>query len=935
MPGGGFASRIPVDRLRGLRPRAWLCVGPGFSREEIKAHLLSRGMGFTGEAITSVEAICLRIVGAPFVLGSLARQEALRILLADRRIAARMPELKRLRRQGSFYRRLDHALQAGRMAFAHPEEGAVYAERLDARLGGNPVREEIQSLSLAYEAWLRGSGLHDLPSVVLQATEILQGEGWPASLARPEEIHVFSAQTEESRERAFWEALSAHVTVFREGPLQRSFAAAEADPVAEPWAWQLWHTLDDAADSLAERIAGSVFEKPVVLIPDSSGARRSLRRALESRGLALADPRDPTRIQWDEGLKWGLLPIEVVARGFERQKVLSYLRGHLMQGEYPAWVTEIHARGIRQGLGAYAGGTLSQVHSFLRELQESFGGRRTCAELSEAHLRHLRAAVAASSPGSPDPMASRQDPTRLWTVPFFESLWKEFIADMGRVGLGDQRAPLLYWWERLQARLAETPAPVEKVKASDGVATYRLHQAPLATPAHVVLFGLPPQWLAGEGVGDAWFSERDREVLAADFAVRSGFQVRQERLAALCAWLGNASRVTVLDATYDPEGRERETTEAVLRETVAQLGLPAETLPDRPEERGSHPRWARSYGALRPLQPQSVELPPLPPQPGGRPPEITATALDSYSRCGIQALAYHRWRLRDARPPDADPWPEARGNILHEAVKILLMSRDAEGAFGAGLEEALERAWKLQRPKGLIRSQRTERYAKAKMLQVLEGFRDKEREYFARAPSRIASLDDTRFRLDFHGVSIVGTPDRVDEHPEGLFILDYKTSSALPHGTDMLELGYRLQLPFYALAARRQLGKPVLGVQFVELNRKGGRGSGVFFKRYNGKDAGKLTNLRANSKSLLAAEPEDAWARLEEHLVDHARAYVGGRFEARPKRKEKECATCAISDLCGYRRLSEGESEPAEGPSGDAAPGAAKAAKGAREGGAE
>src|SRR5689334_4991162 len=98
----GFADFIPSSELGGLRPRAWLCVGPGFAREEVKARLLAGGHSFVSEAVTGVQELCLRLLaaarGAPVekLLGSSARQEVLRMLLAEKRISERMPELKRL-----------------------------------------------------------------------------------------------------------------------------------------------------------------------------------------------------------------------------------------------------------------------------------------------------------------------------------------------------------------------------------------------------------------------------------------------------------------------------------------------------------------------------------------------------------------------------------------------------------------------------------------------------------------------------------------------------------------------------------------------------------------------------------------------------------------------------------------------------------------------
>ena len=134
-------------------------------------------------------------------------------------------------------------------------------------------------------------------------------------------------------------------------------------------------------------------------------------------------------------------------------------------------------------------------------------------------------------------------------------------------------------------------------------------------------------------------------------------------------------------------------------------------------------------------------------------------------------------------------------------------------------------------PKGLIRAPRVEAYVKSRLLRTLDIFLVKEREFQERAGTRTLALDDgLRFRVPFGDFTVVGTPDRVEEFPEGVFVMDYKTSSSLPNGTEMLELGYRLQLPFYALAAEAMFGKPVAGVQFVELTAKGSRSSGMFFR---------------------------------------------------------------------------------------------------------
>src|SRR6185437_15991801 len=153
------------------------------------------------------------------------------------------------------------------------------------------------------------------------------------------------------------------------------------------------------------------------------------------------------------------------------------------------------------------------------------------------------------------------------------------------------------------------------------------------------------------------------------------------------------------------------------------------------------------------------------------------------------------------------------------------------------------------------------------------------------------------------------------EHPDGIWIIDYKTSSSAPNGSAMLENGYRLQLPFYAIAAEKKFGKPALGFQFVQLDRKGTRTNGVYFKSHNGKEPGKLTQTTAASKSLLSQPREEVWARFADEIQTLGAQYVSGKFAAHPRvtPRNKECDTCSVSDFCGYRRLLEENTEEGAG----------------------
>ena len=892
----GFYKQIPWEKLSGLDPDAWICVGSGFSREEIKACLLDQKGGFVAEAITSTQDLCLKFIQSSFpvlkeqVLSAHGRQEVLRMLLGKKEIIKHFPELKHLRRQKTFYQKLDRAIQAGRMTFAHEQEKDVYHERLDQKLGENSIRQEVSQIASAYEAWMVGSSLWDLPLLLKKATEILETNEHE-SIRLPSEIVLMSAQAQEGLEKYFFEVLSEKTQVKFVGPTQEQFEVENNTKIN--WKWDRWHTLDDAAEYLAQEIAKQEnFHQQVVLIPDVPSVRRSITRAFTNLSIPLMDPRDPMKIKKEEWVKKVVLPLKVVSQQFERNLVRTFLATYYSSHpEQPDWNIEINARGIVRGLPNYQGGKLDYVYQQLNELKNCFGKRLTVSELSQMHLewikKHFESHGVAKS----------------WGFSFFEKLWNDFALDFQRIGQEQQKAPIRYWLEKLENRLIQLTPPVEPLKPRSGVRLDLLDQNPFYYQTDKVwIFGLPGKWLTGEGVGDYWFSEREREFLAGEFLVRSAFQIREQRKATLKSWihLSQTKEIHLLDSTYDWDGREKESLHSTLRE-ISEFSL------EEPQEKGAHQRWVKSYQALRTLPSQSVQLPKI--ENLGFP-EIYATELDRYSRCPFQSLAASRWRLKDEREPQAELWPDVRGNILHQATEYLLRSRNTQGQFTKTCEQVLKEAWELRRPKGLYKSNMLSRYAKDKLLSVLYAFVEKENEYFDRSQTQIVSLEDKKLlRFKFPEAEIVGRADRIDEHEEGLFVIDFKTSSQLASGDEMLELGYRLQLPFYALAVKSETKKDVIGVQFVQLNRKANRNHGIFFKKYNGKTEGSLTNTRSK-KNVFDIEPDEAWDKSYQQIHTHLKGILSAKYPVAPK-KEIECRACVYGDLCGKRRKISMEGESA------------------------
>jgi len=879
------AARLSEIDFSGLTPLSVLCIGRTYSREDVKGLLLAQGRSLGDRAVLRVDDLCAWIIGGDCaVLGPLARQEGLRLLLSNPSVLKYTPELKRLRRQSGFYRKLDRAVQAGRMAFASGAESEALSAYLEERLGKNPIRDEIKNLlTSGWEAWLEAVGGWDTPRLLAEATKRLEEFGlrdddWP------EEIVHLAAEEVEAREMLFWQTLGHRIAVRRLDPVVRR------DDEVLPARWERWHTLDDAAESVAERLEVEGWKGRVILIPDHPHVRRSIRRALAARKIPLADPRNPVKLRESEGIKRALLPLRVVARAYEREMVVAWIsmEGPARGWPHADWVDEIQKRGVRLGLGAYAGGKLAPLSEELLKIERAYGGRRTVRDLGRSLVGWLRE--------HDDPQAD-----------YFESFWETFSSDMERVGQGERSAPPLYWHDRASARIDEATPPVERLRPEEGVTLHRLGQFPLTDGVEeLTIFGLPPEWLSGEGTGDYWFSERERELLSTEFDVRSAFDVRRERITSLREWTGLAKSIRVVGANYGWDGREQPSVLPILRD----LGLAPN--PNEPVECGAHSRWLASFNAQRSVPPQTMQLKSLA-ELGKN--EIDASTLDHYSVCGFIGLARSRWKLYDVREASPDLWSEVRGTLLHAAAVKLLEARSPEGVFSRTPEDVLEEVWSARPQRGLIRGPRIERSIRQGLLKILRIFCEKEQEYVVRARTRIEVLEgvrDINLRQEIAGYTVVGRPDRIDANEEGLFVIDFKTQSRLASGKDMIERGLRLQLPFYAIAASRQLGRPALGLQFIHLGTSGARNQGVFFAANNGKEEGRLTKTTANSNSLIRTPPNDAWAALEAHLESHVRGYAEGRFAAAPK-DLKECGKCGTRDLCGYRRLSRSENEAGEG----------------------
>ncbi len=625
-----------------------------------------------------------------------------------------------------------------------------------------------------------------------------------------------------------------------------------------------------------------------------------MRRALKDRGIELEDDRDPDQSRLDESFKAGLLLLRLPSSRFARESVAELLAWGMRKGRWsPMAVERVHRamgergllRDVDRGLRGISGEGVSEILTTLHDLAGRFEGRKPPALWKALHLKLCKEWLAA-------PACER-----------WEKAWSEWEADLRLLGDSTRKRPLLWVLERLQQRVERVPptTPAFKPELGQGARVYRMGQWPRDEEfAHLIVLGaLPEHWgaVARESGGDLWWSARDREKLAAEFGVRSARVDREERLAGLGSWLGRAHRMSFFHAHWNSSAKEREEPFEALRAQLGSWGW-SFTLEDL-GERGAHPVRRGGFRSLLSAPESEVKLESPP-----RLEKLSVSDIEMASRCEFQALALRAWKLEDLRESEWDLWRDERGKLLHTAVQKIL-----RGWPELTASQALDAAWKEERPRGLSQVPGLEPQIRARLVRILGTFVEQEREVRERIgeDNPTLALDDQSFIARVGGAEIHGIPDRVIELKQGLLIQDFKSSSqsSVPHGTQMIESGYRLQLPLYGIAARQSLRKEVVALQFVALTTDGGRNKGIFFPEVVGKEPGKLVNLRKGVGSRIEMDAGQAWSMLEAAVGERVARWKSGRFKAEPRGKS-DCDSCKAQAVCGVMRQERAAEEEAQ-----------------------
>ena len=232
---------------------------------------------------------------------------------------------------------------------------------------------------------------------------------------------------------------------------------------------------------------------------------------------------------------------------------------------------------------------------------------------------------------------------------------------------------------------------------------------------------------------------------------------------------------------------------------------------------------------------------------------LSASAVDTYERCGLQFKLDRDWRL-SAKPAAAMQY----GAAIHRVLKTYF---DSVNLGRPKTEEELIDLFRLDLTEAKIQeAYQHELYERQGIAQL--------REFLASTrtlPSPQVLHTEQSFEIRVGPTTVVGRIDRIDRRPDGsVAIVDYKTGKA----RDQENADESLQLSLYAIAAKEKWGYTV--------------GALIF---YNLEENVPVLTIRTEAQLL------GARARVE----DAAQGIADGKFPANPG---IHCNFCAYRSLC-------------------------------------
>jgi PD-(D/E)XK nuclease superfamily len=251
----------------------------------------------------------------------------------------------------------------------------------------------------------------------------------------------------------------------------------------------------------------------------------------------------------------------------------------------------------------------------------------------------------------------------------------------------------------------------------------------------------------------------------------------------------------------------------------------------------------------------------------------SASQLTVIGQCAFRWFAERLLHLKPIEEMATGLDPSTRGKLYHKALELAVQraidAPDIRAATVENLDAAFADAEKdadVGLP--LLANWEIERLEQLRELKKAVKAPD-----FIAPDSRVVGIEQ-RFEDTWRGFPVVGFIDRVDDTPDGLIAIDYKTSSAVPKGAKGRDgkLSVDVQIPLYA------------NVALPKLYPDGHLGDSAYYSLTKGKI---LRQVKAGDMENLEMLADDITAILSR-----------GSFAVDPDLGEKACTYCELETVC-------------------------------------
>ena len=251
---------------------------------------------------------------------------------------------------------------------------------------------------------------------------------------------------------------------------------------------------------------------------------------------------------------------------------------------------------------------------------------------------------------------------------------------------------------------------------------------------------------------------------------------------------------------------------------------------------------------------------------------FSPSQITTFGQCPYKWFSQKLLKLGDPEEAEDDLANNLKGILYHEVLSQLLSrcknEPDVRDAMLAELESAFDTVVSGMSELTRLAGWRGRRYELLSQLITAINGRD-----FLGEDSEVLATEQG-FHDEWLGLNVAGRLDRIDRTPDGLLVIDYKTSGSMPKGakdeTGRLKLD--VQLPIYRAVGGKK-------------SAPGAKVSGYYYSLTKGEVLGK--------KDLL---PNDAG--LQELVVEIRTAIENGRYPVAPDVDGAACQYCELDILC-------------------------------------